>query len=221
VYAPDFVGFGRTEKIFNFTDRAGFRVRHIRDFMDVLCIDSAHFMGNSFGGSIILTVAGSDSPAWNIRSIVSISGGGFAPDNDARKTLTLYDGSRQGMARMLQVMFYDPKWWSEEIVDERWQASIEPGAWEAVAVARFARPGLERGFGSERGDDTRIKVPTLVIGGDQDLLREPGCWDELHARIPNSDLKVFSPARHCPHIEFADEFNALAIEFLQRVSGSR
>ncbi|HLG73105.1 MAG TPA: alpha/beta hydrolase [Chloroflexota bacterium] len=218
VYAPDVVGFGRTEKIVNFSDQANFRVRHIRAFMDALCIDAAHFMGNSFGGSLIMTVAGAEKPAWNIRSIVASSGGGFAPDNDARKVLTLYDGSREGMREILKVLFYDEKWWADELVDERWKAAIEPGAWEAIAAARLSVPGKEKGFGSERTNPANIKVPVLICGGDQDLLREPGCWQDLHAKIPGSELKIFSPARHCPHIEFADEFNALAIDFLKRHS---
>ncbi|HEY7066470.1 MAG TPA: alpha/beta hydrolase [Chloroflexota bacterium] len=220
VYAPDLVGFGRTTKLYNFSDPTNYRVRHVRRFMETLCIPSAHFMGNSFGGSVTLTIAAQDDPAWNIRSIVSVSGGGFAPDNDARKVLTHYDGSRDGMREILKVLFHDSRWWSEEHVEERWRAAIEPGAWEAIAVTRFARPGLEKGFGSERGDPANIKVPVLITGGDQDLLREPGCWDGLHARIPGSELKVFAPARHCPHIEFQDEFNRLAVDFLRRHSQS-
>lgn len=219
VYAPDLVGFGRTDKLFNFSDRSGYRVRHIRAFMERLCIDSAHFMGNSFGGSLIQTVAAREQPAWSIRSIVSVSGGGFAPDNDARKLLNGYDGTKEQMRAVLQVLFWDERWWSDEHVDERWRASIEPGAWEAVAAARLAVPGQEKGFGSERGDPGKIAVPTLIVGGDRDLLREPGCWEDLHRRIPNSELKVFSPARHCPHIEFAEQFNDLAIDFLIRQAG--
>ena len=219
VYAPDMAGFGRTEKVFNFSDRNGFRVRHIAAFMETLCIESAHFMGNSFGGSIIQMVAAAERPTWNIRSIVSINGGGFSPDNDARKVLTRYDGSRDGMREILKVLFWDERWWAEEHVEERWRASIEPGAWEAVAAARLAVPGVEKGFGSERGDVSQIRVPTLIVGGDRDLLREPGCWEDLHRRIPGSKLKVFSPARHCPHVEFADEFNALALDFLSRQEG--
>ena len=215
VYAPDMVGFGRSEKVFNFSDRNGFRLRHLRAFMETLCIESAHFMGNSASASLILTVAAERQPSW-IRSIVSVSGGGFAPDNDARKVLTRYDGSRHGMRAILRVLFWDARWWSEEEVEERWRASVEPGAWEAVAAARLAVPGTERGFGSERGDVSRIRVPTLIVGGDRDLLREPGCWDELHRRIPGSELKVYSPARHCPHIELAEEFNRDATDFLMR-----
>ncbi|HZT08251.1 MAG TPA: alpha/beta hydrolase [Chloroflexota bacterium] len=216
VFAPDMVGFGGTDKIYNFTDPAGFRIRFIRDWMNTLCIPSAHFIGNSFGGSLILSVAASRPTPWNIRSIVTSSGGGFAPVNDARTTLNDYDGSRDWMRRILQVLFWDERWWSDEEVEERWQASCEPGTWAATAAARLTLPGLPRATPPERPDYRMIAVPTLITGGAEDLLREPGTWEDLHRQIPNAELHIFPRARHCPHIEFADEFNRLATEFISR-----
>jgi 2-hydroxymuconate-semialdehyde hydrolase len=216
VFAPDMLGFGHTDKVYNFSDPAGFRIRFVRDFMKTLCIPSAHFMGNSFGGSLILTVAATQPVAWNMRSIVTSSGGGFAPVNEARDTLNNYDGSRDWMRRILEVLFYDARWWSEEEVEERWQASREFGGWEATAAARLRLPDGQRPAPPERPDYRKVAVPTLITGGKEDLLREPGTWEELHRLIPNSELHVFSPARHCAHIEFADEFNRLAIEFITR-----
>ena len=109
-----------------------------------------------------------------------------------------------------------PWWQFSSIGCRRWRASIEPGAWEAVAAARFARPGVEKGFATRRADPGNIRVPTLIVGGEHELLREPGCWQDLHRAIPGSELKVYQGARHCPHIEFADDFNALALDFLGR-----
>ena len=216
VFAPDMLGFGSSDKVYNFGDPAGFRVRFIKDWMDTLCIPSAHFMGNSFGGSLILTVAATQPVAWNIRSIVTSSGGGFAPVNEARSILNDYDGSRDWMRRILQVLFWDETWWSEEHVEERWRASLEHGTWAATAAARLVLPGAPRAAPPERPDYANVAVPTLISGGKEDLLREPGTWEALHSQIKSSELMVFSPARHCAHIEFADEFNALAIEFLSR-----
>jgi pimeloyl-ACP methyl ester carboxylesterase len=210
------LGFGLTDKIYSFTDPAGFRIRFIRDWMDTLCIPSAHFVGNSFGGSLILTVAAGQAPAWNIRSIVTSSGGGFAPVNEARSILNDYDGSRDWMRRILQVLFWDERWWSEEHVEERWQASREPGTWAATAAARLVMPGGPRATAPERPDYANVRAPTLITGGKEDLLREPGTWELLRSQIPGSELRVFSPARHCAHIEFADEFNELTIDFLTR-----
>ena len=216
VYAPDMLGFGFTDKVYSFSDPAGFRTQFVRDFMDTLCIPSAHFIGNSFGGSLILTVAAISPVAWNMRSIVTSSGGGFAPVNEARETLNNYDGSRDWMRRILQVLFYDARWWSEDEVEERWQASREFGTWEATAAARLRLPDGPRPAPPERPDYRNVAVPTLITGGKEDLLREPGTWEELHRLIPGSELHVFSPARHCAHIEFADEFNRLAIDFINR-----
>jgi len=216
VLAPDMVGFGYTDKIYSFTDPAGFRVRFIRDWMGTLCIPSAHFVGNSFGGSLILTVAASQPDAWNIRSIVTSSGGGFAPVNEARSILNDYDGSRDWMRRILQVLFWDERWWSEDQVEERWRASLEPGTWAATAAARLVLPGQPKATPPERPDYARVQAPTLITGGKEDLLREPGAWEALHRTIPGSELHVFSPARHCAHIEYADEFSELAIDFIER-----
>ncbi|HXG37001.1 MAG TPA: alpha/beta fold hydrolase [Dehalococcoidia bacterium] len=218
VYAVDMVGFGRTDKLFSFTDQWGLRVRHIQRFLETLCIPAAHFIGNSFSGGLIQRVATMRPCPWNILSIISVSGGGHSPDNEYRRILNNYNGNREEMRRILQVLFWDERWWAEEIVEERWRASIEPGAWEAVAAARFGRPGHEKPFRSETADVSLIECPVLIVGGDQDLLREPGCWEDLHRRIPNSELHIFSPARHMPHIEFAEEFNRLAIDFLRRHS---
>lgn len=216
VFAPDMVGFGRTDKLYNFTDPAGFRIQFIRNWMDTLCIPSAHFIGNSFGGSLSLAVAASHPTAWSMRSVVTSSGGGFAPANDARATLNDYDGSRDWMRRILQVLFWGERWWAEEEVEERWRASIEPGTWAATAAARLVLPGVPRATPPERPDYSQVQVPTLITGGAEDLLREPGTWEDLHRQVPGSELRVFSPARHCAHIEFADEFNRLATDFIKR-----
>ena len=52
-------------------------------------------------------------------------------------------------------------------------------------------------------------------------MHSPAVNEELHKQIPNSELKIFSPAKHSPHIEHADEFNRLAADFLLRHSSGK
>ena len=162
--------------------------------MEVLDIGPAHFIGNSFGGSLTLAVAATSPPAWPIRSIVAVSGGGFAPDNNARKVLTGYGGAREEMREILKVLFFDERWWTDDLVEERWQASREPGVWEACAASRLAPHGQVRGFGTERPDYSKIRCPVLVVAGEHDLLRLPHYWKELEARIPQSTVKEIGRA---------------------------
>lgn len=218
VYAPDMTGFGRTDLVYSFSDPVGFRIRHLLRFMETLCIGPAHFIGNSFGGGLVLQIAAQQELGLKVRSAIAVSGGGKAPDNDARKILTGYNGRREEMREILRVLFFDEWWWADEFVEERWKASREPGAWEALAVARLAPEGEKRGFQPVRPDYSKITCPVLVVAGAQDLLRFPNYAEEMQKEIPGSTVKVFDRSRHCSHIEHAEAFNRLAVDFIKEHS---
>lgn len=213
VYAPDMLGYGETDKLHSFTDPSGLRVRHIAAFCRTLFIERAHFVGNSYGGSLLLRVATSESEPWPIERLILVSAGGNVPLNEHRETLLSYDGSFDHMRRILQVLFYDESLWSDERVAEWHRSSLLPGAWESLAAARLAPPGREQPWRPERSQGV-CTYPTLIVAGEDDVLREPGYADELAQEIPDSQVEVFPRARHCPHIEHADRFNRLALEFL-------
>jgi len=217
VYAPDWLGYGKTEKLFSFTDMFDKRVRHLCECLRVMEIESAHFIGNSMGGTMLAAVAAEPEPAFPIKKMILCSAGGFVPENEARNILNSYDCSKEHMRKILQVLFYDPKWAEGEYLERKYAASLEPGAWECTAAARFKAPvnidksDEKKVYGS---DPRSIRVPTLIVAGKEDLLRLPGYADQLHQEIAGSRLHVFEKARHCPHIEHSGEFNRLAIEFL-------
>lgn len=215
VYAPDMVGFGLTEKLHHFAGATEFRIRHLESFCRTLSIERAHFIGSSYGGSLILRVAASPEPAiWPIDRVIVISGGGAVPMNEHRETLLSYDGTKQHMRRILQVLFYSPEWWSEPIVDDWHSSSLEPGAWECAAAARLAVPGQDRPWRPETSDPALIERPTLVVGGAEDYLREPGYATDLARALPLAVSHTFAEARHFSHIEHAARFNELALEHL-------
>jgi len=215
VVAPDMVGFGRTDLVHSFTDTVGFRAGHLRRFLASLGSGPVHLVGNSFGGGLVLQMAAKEEWGFHVRSVIVVSGGGRAPDNDARKLLTGYDGKREEMQEILRVLFYDERWWADDLVEERWQASREPGIWEACAVARLAPKGEVRGFRPVRPDYGKIRCPVFIMGGADDLLRFPSYVKELQEEIPGSQGKVFERSRHCSHIEHAEAFNSLAIDFFK------
>ena len=222
VYAPDMVGFGETDKVHDFNRQWDTRMSHIRRFMDTLCIPQAHFFGSSFSSGLSQRVAAMEPCPWNMISMVCVSGGssrGIAlPNSEASRTLQGYDGSRDHMREILKVLFDDPRWWTEEIVDEKWRASIEPGAWEALSASRLTRPGTERTAPPPGPDFSKIRLPTLIVCGDRDELRTPEAQQELHRLIPGSEFKMFSAAKHNSQIEHPEEFNKLALSFLKRHS---
>ena len=220
VLAPDHLGFGLTDKIFDFNDQFGRRIRHIRRFIEIMETGPVHVMGSSMSGGLCLTVAARDLPDWPLKSVVCCSGGGDAPDNDARKVLNSYDGTKEHMQRIVETMFVDKSYAADAAyIDRRVEMANLAGGWEATAAARFKAPFARPGAKSER-DNIRysnIKVPVLVFAGKHDTLRNPGYTDGFVPQIPDVDLYVFEKAGHMGNIECADAFNSRVLEFLNRV----
>jgi pimeloyl-ACP methyl ester carboxylesterase len=144
VLAVDMLGFGASAKVIDFNDGRGMRIRHIARFCEVLGVESAHFVGNSMGAVNMFVDATSEAPVLPVRSMVMICGGGEIQRNEHSAALYDYDATLDGMRRIVTALFYDPSYPADDgYVQRRYESSIAPGAWEALAAARFRRPGLE------------------------------------------------------------------------------
>lgn len=218
VLAPDHLGFGRTDKVFDFNGQFGRRIWHIRRFIEVMAAGPVVAMGSSMSGGLCLAVAAREKPDWPLAGVVCCSGGGEAPNNEARTILNTYDGTKAHMRRIVEVMFVDKSWAADDAyVTRRWEMANLPGAWEATSAARFRAPFREAAAGRGERDSidyAAIKVPTLVFAGRHDPLRAPGYTDGFVPHIPDCKLHVFERAGHMGQIECADEFNARVLEFL-------
>lgn len=217
VIAPDWLGFGQTDKIRDFVSGSDRMVRHLAAFLEVMAIDEADFVGVSMGATTLLREASSARCRFPIRRMVVASGGGFVPDSPQRRRILDYDGTTEGMRRIVAANFFDPRWASDEdYIARRVEASNVAGAWEAVASARFKSPLLPERTQFGHPDSIpyeQIPFPTLALAGADDALREPG-YHEAHTRIPDSRVVVIPEAGHLLNIERPEVFNTLVQEFL-------
>ena len=62
----------------------------------------------------------------------------------------------------------------------------------------------------------RLRVPTLVIGGDSDLGAPPPMLRKYAARIPGSELKIVAEGGHSLYWEQPELFNATLLDFFSR-----
>ncbi|HEX2214634.1 MAG TPA: alpha/beta fold hydrolase [Mycobacterium sp.] len=216
VLALDMLGFGGSAKVIDFNDGRGMRIRHIARFCEVLGVKSAHFVGNSMGAVNMFVDATSESPVLPVRSMVMICGGGEIQRNEYSAALYDYDATFEGMRRIVEALFFDPSYSADEdYVRRRYEASIAPGAWEALAAARFRRPGLEAPpLPSSKRAYERIGVPTLIVEGGGDKLLPKGWAAEIAGQIGGGRSVVVDDAGHCPQIEQPDAVNELLVDFL-------
>lgn len=218
--APDWLGFGRTDKVVDFAEPTARRMRHMAATIEALGLGPAAFIGNSMGGTYLAKALASTTPTLAASAAVLVSGGGFVPDNEARRTILDYDLTEGGMARILRTLMHSSRLADDpEYVRWRHRLSLEPGAWQCAASARLRPPTGDPGGEFGKPDTTSyesIDVPTLVVAGAEDPLRLPGYAEELAARLPDAELLVYPECGHLPNIEQPERFREDVLSFLDR-----
>jgi len=63
-----------------------------------------------------------------------------------------------------------------------------------------------------------IHVPTLILGGKQDLIVPPKNQEIMHQLIPNSRLVLVPSGSHCPQMDRPGYVNQAIAEFLEELS---
>ena len=64
-----------------------------------------------------------------------------------------------------------------------------------------------------------IACPTLIVWGERDSLLPVRHAREWAQRIPSSELRVLSEAGHLPMLERPEQFNRVALEFVESLGG--
>lgn len=104
-----------------------------------------------------------------------------------------------------------------------WRRAIAPWLSRAVGTVRPPYPADRRDLvvsidavlafdGRDRLGD--VDVPTLVVGGTDDLFFPESILRETHAAIPDARLALFHGARHGPFLEYKAAFDRLMGRFL-------
>lgn len=223
VIAPDQLGYGESAKVIDFNNGRQMRIRHVARLLELLGIERADFAGNSMGGVNLLVDATSGHPLLPVRRMALICGGGEILRNQFVDALYDYDASFEAMRRLVQALFHDPAYPADEAyVSRRYDSSVAPGAWEAIAAARFRRPvateAAQATSPKEPPHYERITAPTLLVEGADDKLKPHGWAAEIAAQISGARAVVIPGAGHCPQIEAPDVVNQRLLEFFAGAS---
>lgn len=215
VIVPDQIGYGETAKVIDFNEGRRMRIRHVAKLLELLGIEEARFVGNSMGGVNLLVDATSDHPLLPVKSMIVICGGGEILRNRHSNALFEYDATFEAMRLIVEALFHDPCYPADDAyVQRRYESSVAPGAWEAIAAARFCRPtAAAAGMPKEDPDYRRIGFPTLMVEAGEDKLKPKGWAAEIAAEIPHGTSTIVPAAGHCPQIEQPRFVEEMVLEF--------
>ena len=206
----DLPGYGRSEAAATEGGRYAAYARVFAALVSELGADRAHVVGMATGGAAAIALA-VDHPTVVDRLVLVSSAGGlplFTPmPSEGQKTIRAYphgEGpTREKMRAYLEMMMYDASLITDDLVEERYQASLAGAPAEAPA---HNEPLWQRLHA--------ITAPTLVIWGRDNRVQGYDNALFMLQRIPDVELHVFGKTGLWVPYERARRFEALVTDFL-------
>ncbi len=186
-------------------------VDHVREFMDVLGIESANFVGHSMGGWL-LTLLSYESPN-RVRRAVNVAGGGTA----ARPLWQMVEFKVPAEEDVRAAYARAPEADREELAQTFIKKRELPGHAEAFAkvMRHMTEPRTRQRYNTLRRLPF-ITVPTLVIWGADDAVNS---WEEVGKPtvegIPGAQLKLYEGVGHAVPWEAPERFVGDVLAFLK------
>lgn len=213
VIAWDMPGFGGSDdppETFTLADYADCAA----GFVTALGLESVDVVGLSFGGGLALQLYDRYPTIPRSLTLVGAYAGwaGSLPADVFEQRRKLYHRlaemtPEEFVGELLPTMFTSSP--PAEAVDEFGEAILgtHPSALRVTATA-FATADL-------RDVLSRVRVPTLLVYGDEDIRAPLYVADAMHSGIRGSKLVVVEGVGHVVNVEAPDRFNAELREFLR------
>ncbi len=211
VYALDFWGFGESAKSTTVPFQVSSYVQMVDQFMETLGILEAPVFGHSMGGTVALSLALERPDRLPKVAVVG------SPIDGRSLHLFLKLGGVGWIARMLwrlplilnlvihMVLINDSQRTKKMILHD---------------VSRTSTESFFRSIGDLHHTDLRLRVghlrmPTLGIFGEKDIVVDPRQSQVLVAGVPHARVLMFKKSGHFPMLDEPEAFNTALMDFLK------
>jgi len=212
-------GFGRSDPpVGPFSPRAD-----LAGLLAALGIPRAHLVGCSMGGTVALDTTLERPDLVSALVVCGSTPSGYPRDETLVKGWEAVDEAFEA-GDVAHAVELELRMWVDG--PNRGPDAVAPAVREKVRdmdAALFAMPDtgepqkLDPPAMERLGD---IRVPTLVLVGDQDQPSTVAAAELLAERIPNARQAVIRDTAHLPNMERAAAFNRLVLDFLAKVDGA-
>jgi len=183
--------------------------KFVHKFIEARNYQDIHLMGNSLGGHVAL-VHVLKHPE-RIKSLILTGSSGLF-ENGMGDTYPKR-GDYEYIRKKTALTFYDPSKATKELVDEVYE--IVNSRIKVIKIIALAKSAIRNNLGEEL---SQIKLPTLLVWGNNDTITPPFVGMEFNKLIPNSELYFIDKCGHAPMMETPEEFNQILHKFLTKLN---
>ena len=203
--AFDYPGYGDSDPAREGTSRDDYASAIISG-MHELGIDRAHICGLSLGGIVAIAIAHLDERM--CASLILADTFAVHPEGNAiyERSMTASENLRSMAEARVDILLAQPAAPRVRREAVETMSRIDPQAYCIGAEAVWLADQRERA--------KQVRVPTLVLVGDQDLVTPPELSRELAGLIPNARIQMIEDAGHISNLEKPAEFNRAVDQFI-------
>lgn len=216
VIVVDLPGYGRSDKPDVQAERQRMYAETMVALIDELGLGSANVLGMATGGAVAIRMAVDYAESLDRLILVSAAGGQTMYQLRARDSAShaYYGGDGPSLEKMrvyLQQLLYDHSLITEEVLRERYEASVEPEFLVQAPEGRTATRHTPQDLW-KRLDE--ITAKTLIVWGRENRAHSFESAVFMLSQIKHSQLHVFGECGLWVPYEKQSEFNALVRDFL-------
>lgn len=184
-------------------------VEYVTEFVTFMQYDKVHLLGNSLGGHIGLLYALAHPE--KIASITLTGSSGLFENamGSSFPPRSNYDFIK----KKTEATFYDPAMASKELVDEVFDTVNDRN--KVIRILATAKSAIRHNLADKLHE---IKVPTLLVWGNQDIITPPFVGEKFKELIPHAELFLLDKCGHAPMMEQSAQFNDILEKFLEKVN---
>jgi pimeloyl-ACP methyl ester carboxylesterase len=206
---PEHPGFGGSDDpqwIRSMPDLAMFYL----DFIEAAGLDHVHLIGNSLGGWLGAEILIRDRARF--RSLVQL-----APAGIRIKGVPCGDNFIWGPEEAVRNLYHDQSFADRIFALQPTEEQVDLMLKNRFTVAklgwqpRWFNPDLEKWL-------HRIKLPSLIVWGNDDKIMPPANATLWQERLPNARLVMLDACGHLPHVEQAQAVAHHVHEFLEGIA---
>lgn len=192
-----------------------FFVDDLISLLDHLKVERAILCGLSMGGYITLRAVERSPERFQAMVLCDTSSEADTNEAKLRRAATVQAVKRDGVKTFAETFVksvfasetFDKK---PDVVQfiKRIIESTSPTAISGTLLALAARSETTSSL-------PKMKIPALIMVGEQDKLTPPSISEMMHGKLPTSELHVIPKAAHLSNLENPDEFDRHLLRFLE------
>jgi len=183
-------------------------------FMDALKIEKTILCGLSMGGYIALNAIQNHPGRFTALILSDTNCTADSPEAKEKRMNTIISVNKNGVEKLADDLL--PNLFSAE----SFKSNLDEIAAVKEMIVTTTIPSLNNSLHAlaNRKETcsklAEIKVPVLILVGDEDKITPPEAASAMHEKIKNSSLQVIPHAGHLSNMENENEFNSQLIKFM-------